>query len=194
MKGSSSLAATVQSHHSDFDLRPVSSPTTPRVWPEGNCWEHPCYSDKVFFFFPHWGVRSTRIVGRGAKSAVATWGVFTGWKESSVLALILRGSHCSVGAHRLPHSPLPPPPPAYPRPGGVRHYHLSSLAGNLRASMLLDRPQSPAEVVAAGDKAQPLSLAIRLRSPRRLQKDFEAAHSSINNLDPNIFTRSSPSR
>lgn len=143
------------------------------------------------FFFPHWGARSTRTVGRRAKSAVATWGVFTGWKESSVLALILRGSHCSVGAHRLPHSPTHPP---YPRHRVVRHYHLSSLAGNLRASMLLDWPQSPAEVVAAGDRAQPPSLAIRLRSPRRLQKDFEAAHSSINNLDPNIFTRSSPSR
>lgn len=68
--------------------------------------------------------------------------------------------------HTLSH--LPP----YRRSVGVRYYHLSSQVVNLRSNMLLDSHQSPAEVVAAGDKAPALSLVIRLRSPRSLQKDF----------------------
>ena len=68
MKRSSSLATTEQSHCSDFDLRPVSLPTTSRVWPKGNCWEHLYHSNSICFF-PHWAARSTHIVCRGTKSA-----------------------------------------------------------------------------------------------------------------------------
>lgn len=64
----------------------------------------------------------------------------------------------------------------------------SLFCGCAQIASFPSRPPQPKagrmEVVTAGDKVWPPSPAIRLSGPRRLQKDSEAAHSSINNLDP----------